>query len=162
MNRGGRQRVATPVFLLGGAVILGLAGAVGWAQRRFSRIEVSGASMSPTLDDGDFVIVDQHAYRRRAPAIGDIVLLRDPRVPDRELVKRVARIDAVRGIWVEGDNPEASTDSRDFGWIAPESIAGRVVARYWPKPLRIPSAASFSSTSASVGNASGGGSDGST
>ena len=36
-------------------------------------------------------------------------------------IKRIKRIDD-EGIWVEGDNSEASTDSRDYGYIDPKAI----------------------------------------
>lgn len=83
--------------------------------------------MHPTLHAGDHVIV----IRRRVRT-GDIVAIRDPRRPARILVKRVERVDANGAVTVAGDNPEASTDSRHFGLIAPSLVVGRVVYRYAP------------------------------
>jgi len=34
------------------------------------------------------------------------------------------------GLWVEGDNKDASTDSRTWGLLAPREIVGRVLIRY--------------------------------
>jgi type IV secretory pathway protease TraF len=34
--------------------------------------------------------------------------------------------------WVEGDNADASTDSREFGPVARRDILGRAWVRYWP------------------------------
>jgi nickel-type superoxide dismutase maturation protease len=141
----------------------GLAGAFALERlrRRLFSVAVAGESMAPTLNDGDWLIVD----RNLDPRPGDVVLLMDPRDHTRELIKRVHDIDASHGIWVEGDNPAASTDSRTFGRVDSARILGRVVARYWPGwPRRIAarSRASSSNTSSSVGNASGGGSAGAT
>lgn len=125
--------------------------------RRFSRVEVAGASMAPAFAPGDFLLVDRRAYRLHPPRPGDVVVAHDPRDFDRLLVKRVARVHADGALDLHGDNPEASTDSRHFGPVPPYLIEGRVVARYWPRP----SLARRRSTSASVGKARGGGSEGS-
>ena len=83
--------------------------------------------MLPTLSPGDHVI----AVRRRVRA-GDVAAVRDPRAPSRILVKRVERVDANGAVTVAGDNPDASTDSRHFGPVAPALVVGRVVYRYSP------------------------------
>lgn len=98
--------------------------------RRFARYEVQGRSMLPALAPGDYVIVDYGAYRQAAPRLGDVVLLRDPRDPRREVVKRIRRV-ASDHVWVEGDNPAASTDSRTYGHVSSENVLGRVRWRYW-------------------------------
>jgi nickel-type superoxide dismutase maturation protease len=92
--------------------------------------------MAPTLRDGDWVVVDRAAYRITMPGRGDIVLVPDPREPARLLIKRVASVDGL-ALWVAGDNPSASTDSRHFGPVPLAAIRGRVVLRYWPKPRRL-------------------------
>lgn len=125
--------------------------------RRLSRVEVAGASMAPSFAPGDLLLVDRRAYRLHPPRPGEVVVAHDPRDFDRLLVKRVARVHADGALDLHGDNPEASTDSRQFGPVPPYLVEGRVLARYWPRP----SLARRSSTSASVGNASGGGSAGS-
>ena len=35
-------------------------------------------------------------------------------------------------VFVLGDNPDASEDSRDFGWVPLSSIEGRVAVSAWP------------------------------
>jgi len=111
------------------AAIIGVAFA---ASRRFRRFEISGNSMIPTLHPGDWVLVDQRAFRARIPKPGQLVVARDPRKPARHLIKRVASVDLHGGIQIEGDNPAESTDSRDFGPIRAASVEGRVRWRYWP------------------------------
>ena len=118
---------------------------------------VVGPSMQPTLNPGDRVLVDLWSYRRRSPRPGEVVLLSGPASHPGWLVKRVAATPAGgRGdpflwprrreplhhwLWVVGDNPPESTDSRDFGTIPPGAVRGRVVFRYWPvgRAGRVPS-----------------------
>jgi nickel-type superoxide dismutase maturation protease len=79
----------------------------------FRRLLVEGPSMLPTFLPGESVT----AVRRwRRVRVGDVVVVRDPREPARWLLKRCA---SKSGGYLEvrGDNPEASTDSRDFGSI---------------------------------------------
>ena len=107
------------------APILGVAAAIA-ARRWLDVVEVRGRSMSPTLFPGDRLLVARLPGRR-----GDVVLAADPRDPARELIKRVASIDAGR-VTLRGDNPAASTDARSFGSVADSSVRWRAVARYWP------------------------------
>jgi nickel-type superoxide dismutase maturation protease len=95
--------------------------------RRVRRVEVNGASMRPTLEPGDRLLVV--AGRRIRP--GDLVALADPRQPARTLVKRVGRVDET-GLTVLGDDPAASTDSRSFGPVPRRTVLGRAVYRYAP------------------------------
>jgi len=89
--------------------------------------------MVPTLEPGDWLLVDPDAYVGMSPAVGDLVLVPDSRVPSRLLVKRVAEVD--RGdhrLFVTGDAPDASTDSRTFGWVDAATVEGHPWFRYWP------------------------------
>jgi hypothetical protein len=62
-----------------------------------------------------------------------VIAVRDPRLPDRILIKRVARLHRGDGtLDVVGDAPQASTDSRVFGPVHRSSIVGRAVYRYAP------------------------------
>lgn len=126
-SKGGPRRwLALLVVLAATAVVIRA------IARRFTRYEVVGPSMLPAYRPGDWLIVDQWAYRHRPPRPGDLVLAADPREPSRTLLKRVTRVEADGATWLEGDNPSASTDSRHFGPVAPEELRGRVVCRYWP------------------------------
>ena len=101
----------------------------------FVQARISGPSMSPTVRSGDRLLV----RRVRAPSAvrpGDVVLARFPARPELLVVKRVVR--AVEGgHWVQGDNPGVADDSRAFGTAV---VVGRVVARLWPRPGRLPGA----------------------
>jgi signal peptidase I len=99
-------------------------------------VAVVGASMEPTLHEGDWLLVDPEAYRSRPPRVGELVLVADPRLPERQLVKRVIEFMPDDRLRVAGDSPGASTDSRTFGPVDPLAVSGRPWFRYWP-PRRI-------------------------
>ena len=99
-----------------------------WALAR-----VAGPSMSPTVRHGDRLLV-RRVRRSDAVAPGDVVLARFPTRPGLLVVKRVRRA-VPGGHWVEGDNTFVTDDSRAFG---PAVVVGRVVARLWPRPGRLP------------------------
>ncbi|WP_249933069.1 S26 family signal peptidase [Blastococcus sp. CCUG 61487] len=101
-----------------------------WAVAR-----VRGPSMSPTVSSGDRLLV-RRVRDAAAVGAGDVVLARFPARPDLLVVKRVHRaVDG--GHWVLGDNEFVTDDSRAFG---PAVVVGRVVARLWPRPGRLPPA----------------------
>jgi nickel-type superoxide dismutase maturation protease len=109
------------------ALLLGAMAARRWTDV----VEVRGRSMLPTLLPGDRLLV----ARLGRPRPADVVLAADPRAPRREMIKRVARIDA-SGVHLRGDNPAASTDARAFGPLPVAGVEWRAVLRYWP-PDRI-------------------------
>lgn len=93
--------------------------------------------MAPALLPGDRLLVESRTYRRRAPRPGEIVLAADPREAQRELIKRVAAIDATgSSVDLRGDASEASTDSRTFGSVPLSQVRWRAVLCYWP-PRRL-------------------------
>ena len=101
----------------------------------YARYRVEGTSMQPAFFHGERVIVDRRAYRHARPAPGDVVVLRDPEDAARYLVKRVVAPPAgatpvADMVYVLGDNPDESRDSRDFGAVPAALIVGRVRLRY--------------------------------
>lgn len=93
--------------------------------------------MRPTLEPGDWLLVDPSAFEARPPTVGELVLVPDPRAPSRLLVKRVAAVHAGGGeLELAGDAPLASSDSRAFGTVEASRVEGRPWFRYWP-PRRI-------------------------
>jgi signal peptidase I len=54
---------------------------------------VDGASMQPTLDDHDLLLVDRLVYELGTPQPGDIVTLYYPFDPDRVFIKRVIAVE---------------------------------------------------------------------
>lgn len=102
--------------------------AAGAAAVLVRRVEVAGDSMRPALEPGDRLLAVRTAGRV-AVRPGQVVVVRDPRLPARLVVKRAAAAGA-GGVVVLGDNPEASTDSRAFGPV--ERVWGLAVYRYAP------------------------------
>nr|WP_285594315.1 S24/S26 family peptidase [Actinomycetospora sp. NBRC 106378] len=93
------------------------------------RVLVRGASMAPTLRDGDVVL----ARPGRRPRPGDVALVRWSARPGQLSVKRLALPDG--GSWFAlGDAALASTDSRTLG---PAEALAVVTHRLWPHPGRI-------------------------
>lgn len=86
--------------------------------------------MSPTLSDGDVVLVSLRAR----PRPGSVVLVRWAQRPDQLSVKRVVGRHG-GGWWVLGDNPDGSTDSRQLGTADPIAV---VLARLTPAPHLLP------------------------
>jgi len=50
---------------------------------------VSGASMSPTFETGEYLIVDQVSYRFNTPERGDVIIFRYPNDPSKFFIKRI-------------------------------------------------------------------------
>jgi nickel-type superoxide dismutase maturation protease len=135
-HRGRRRREA----VAGLAVGIGLA--YSFLRWRPFGVEVSGASMAPTLLPGDWALAVRPGRLRR----GDVVVVEHPRRPGLEMVKRIVaapgelasdgRILAPGEWWVEGDAPEASTDSRHFGPVVLEQVKAVVRFVYWPPERR--------------------------
>lgn len=54
-----------------------------------ARVRVDGVSMRPTLQNGEFILVNKLAYRLGHPNRGDIVVFKFPLDPTQDLIKRV-------------------------------------------------------------------------
>lgn len=50
---------------------------------------VRGASMEPTFEDGEYLIVDQLSYRFREPVRGEVIVFRYPNQPYQFFIKRI-------------------------------------------------------------------------
>lgn len=103
------------------------AAAVVALSRMVGRIEVQGDSMRPSLLPGDRVLL-----LRRPLARGAVVTVRDPRQPQRVMVKRVHALLADGRVDVRGDAAEHSTDSRAFGPVPRRLVGLTAVYRYHP------------------------------
>jgi len=98
--------------------------------------------MAPTLVPGDWALAVAPGKLRR----WDLVVVEHPSRPGFELVKRITgiadelapdgRILETGEWWVEGDNPDLSTDSRHFGPVTSDRIRAKVRLIYWPPSRR--------------------------
>ncbi|MCD6401874.1 MAG: signal peptidase I [Anaerolineales bacterium] len=96
-----------------------------------ARIRVDGTSMTPTLQSGEFVIVNKLAYKFGSTKLGDVVVFKFPRNPSQEYIKRVIglpgdEIKIVRGsVLVNGqllEEPYLSSPTAYQGnWVVPEN-----------------------------------------
>ena len=100
---------------------------------------VADESLRPHLAPGDRILVDPRAYDRELPHAGDIVVVHDPEVPERRLVKRVDRIwstgparDDVT-LTILGTAGTESRDSRRFGPVPLRSVIGKAWYRDRPR-----------------------------
>lgn len=112
--------------------------AFGWILTRFERFSVVGDSMAPGLLPGDRLLV-RKLRRGCGLRLGDVVVAARPGEQDLTLVKRIVGLgERFEGpltgpaVWLTGDNPGRSTDSRDFGPVPLSAVAGKVVYRYAP------------------------------
>lgn len=79
--------------------------------------------MEPALRHGDRLI-----HVRLSPHPGDIVVARDPRDPDRWIVKRVASLQPGRVLLA------SDLEAHETLVVGPDAIVGRALLRY--RPLR--------------------------
>ena len=83
--------------------------------------------MQPTLEPGDRVLV-RRLRRKPAPSLGSVVVTWHPQRSELRLIKRLSRLDST-GLWLLGDNPAESTDSRQLGAVPTKLLIGDVVGR---------------------------------
>jgi signal peptidase I len=67
-----------------------------------ARVRVDGFSMRPTLEDGEFILVNKLAYKFTAPKRGEIIVFRSPVTPE-DLIKRVIGLPGDRIVIREGN-----------------------------------------------------------
>ena len=94
-------------------------------RRRHMRVD--GFSMAPTLVPGDLVLIMPIQARASLPAPGSIVVARRPDRTTTRIIKRLADV-RDEGLVLLGDNPGASTDSRQFGAVPRRLLIGVVTS----------------------------------
>lgn len=100
--------------------------------RVFKTIAVSGNSMCPTYNDGDWLILKRFVRfdaKRLERFVGKVVVIERQSYPGILYIKRLKSVDGNQ-VWVEGDNQDGSTDSRQWGALTPDEITGLVFFRY--------------------------------
>ncbi len=102
---------------------------------------VSGSSMVPTFENGDYLIIDELSYKLSEPKRGDVIVFRYPKNPSQFFIKRIEGMpgETINGVvlssgeyYVLGDNRPNSSDSRVWGPVKSELIVGKTLVRLWP------------------------------
>lgn len=82
---------------------------------------VSGASMQPTLDTGDYLVIDQISYKFNDPQRNDVVVFRYPNDPDKFYIKRIiglpgetVQIESGDITIINQDNPDGFTPEQFY------------------------------------------------
>lgn len=94
---------------------------------------VSGDSMVPTFESGQYLIVDEISYRFETPERGDIIIFRHPEEAGRILIKRIIGLPS-ETVTVEGDNVTIKNSANPDGlkltepYISSHSVFGKVEA----------------------------------
>ena len=92
--------------------------------------------MSPTINNNSLILIDRFLYRLGDINKGDILIFK---INEEEMVKRLSHLPGEKfeqkgnmielkkdEIYVLGDNPKESIDSRNYGPIKTSSIIGKV------------------------------------
>lgn len=95
-----------------------------------ARVRVDGFSMRPTLEDGEYILVNKLAYKTGEPERGDIVVFVFPVNPQEDLIKRVIglpgeTVSVHNGVVSVNGAPLAepyiaSPPAYDGDWVVPE------------------------------------------
>ena len=83
--------------------------------------------MQPALQPGDRVLV-RRLGSNPTLGVGSVLVTWHPQRTNLRLIKRLNRLDST-GLWLLGDNPAKSTDSRQLGPVAKSLLIGEVVGR---------------------------------
>jgi signal peptidase I len=88
--------------------------------------KVTGDSMSPDFQEGDFVVLTTVPFFLNRLKVGDVIIFEHNHYGT--LIKRIASFDPETAeAYVEGTHPE-SLDSRRLGTIRRANIRGKVIA----------------------------------
>ncbi|VDM35394.1 unnamed protein product [Hydatigera taeniaeformis] len=109
--------------------------------------------MEPTIQHGDYLLVERLSLYRGQIKNGDIVVARQPRETgtcchilkrvratggeavdywNPKLSKSVTTYVPEKHVWLEGDNKRHSLDSRTYGSVPMRHLEYRVFCRLWP------------------------------
>jgi signal peptidase I len=87
-------------------------------------LKITGDSLTPEYQNGDFVIISKIPFLFGPPSPGDVIAFHQPGYG--LLIKRIQHIRQNGGVDVIGSHPD-SIDSRVFGPVSKESMLGKVI-----------------------------------
>jgi signal peptidase I len=91
----------------------------------FRVLKVTGDSLLPEYQEGDFVLVVKIPFFLHGLAVGDIIVFKHSKLG--MLIKRIDKIEAHGAeIFVTGTHPN-SMDSRSFGFVPYRDVIGKVI-----------------------------------
>lgn len=89
---------------------------------------VSGASMEPTFDNGQYLIVDELTYHLQQPQRGDVVIFRYPKDPSQFFIKRIIGLPGetvlIRSGVVEIQNKDGTAVAMDEPYVVNQGNGG--------------------------------------
>ncbi|XP_066586217.1 mitochondrial inner membrane protease subunit 1 isoform X2 [Prorops nasuta] len=102
--------------------------------------------MEPVLNHNDIIFAERLSVKTHNYEKGDIVILKCPDDPKQLICKRILALPGDKiwhdfvdyiivpkgHVWLEGDNKDNSTDSRNFGPVPQGLIRSRVLCKLWP------------------------------
>ncbi|MEN9735630.1 MAG: Signal peptidase peptidase [Actinomycetota bacterium] len=94
-------------------------------------VRVVGTSMAPTLVSGQRALF-RKVVRADKSLLNKVVLIsriNSAGAQDFYQIKRVTKYENGK-FFVSGDNLDASTDSREFGWLEPNEIVGKLLIKF--------------------------------
>ena len=75
---------------------------------------VSGESMIPTFQNGEYLVVDEISYRLRSPARGEVIIFKYPADPSKYFIKRIIGLPDEK-VSLNGENVSVTTtDSEEI------------------------------------------------
>jgi hypothetical protein len=92
--------------------------------------------MFPTLKKGDWIVATRISHSEMTPekwqrVVNQVVIAEADGLLQ---IKRVSQCEVTENgsiqLWLLGDNPAASTDSRSYGWVSAEKVMARYLLRY--------------------------------
>lgn len=88
---------------------------------------VSGASMVPNFQNGDYIMVDELTYRVREPQRGEVVVFRAPTDPSTFFIKRIIGLPGERVVLAD-NKVTIYNDAHKDGFILDESYLPKTIS----------------------------------
>ncbi|HEX9608665.1 MAG TPA: signal peptidase I [Candidatus Paceibacterota bacterium] len=97
---------------------------------------VQGASMLPTFDSGQYLIVDQLSYHFTPPIRGEVVIFKHPHMPSTFLIKRVVGLPG-ETIELRGQTVTIKSAAEPNGFVLEEPYIREQTVVYEPQTITL-------------------------